>query len=331
MPTYPQLSDKEFLYQKYIVEKNSTVEISKIIGCSLRAVGYALKKFDIECRDFKTARALQKRESFKYDSLNDKNFLHQKYIIEGLSTLEISTLIGSKSSNSVRQALIRNNIEVRDRSDGQTFGRDEDYFILNLSVIEGSLLGDGSLDIWNRESDISYPYFHKKNIHYDHVLFVTDKLFARNGKLRITHYGFTKNDKYYEHFHFSSLTHKELQPLYHKWYPKENNYKKIIPEDINITNELLLHMFMDDGSSHHRRKKKSSIKQIIIIIASECFSRDNQEMFCEKVNKKFGIKMSTTPRNFGTGWGIKIPQSQASLFYEIIGPCPVKSLAYKWK
>ena len=47
---YWQLNDKEWLYQKYWVEKLSRREIAKIIGCSAPTVSKALKRFNIPLR-----------------------------------------------------------------------------------------------------------------------------------------------------------------------------------------------------------------------------------------------------------------------------------------
>lgn len=326
---YPQLADPIWLDNAYSKEKKSTTEIAKIIGCSIRAVGYCLKKFDIKIRSASEACLLAPKKQSKYSLLNDPLWLKNNYIDNKLSTQQIANLIGAKSCNSTRQFLVRHNINIRNKSDGQTINRKDDNFILNLPVIDGSLLGDGSLDIWNNKSNISIPYFHKKNIYYDHILYVANNIFLKNPESRITHYINPKNEKY-QYFHISSLTHKTLLPLYNKWYPEKSNYKKVIPEDIEISSELLLNMFMDDGTSFHRRKK-SKTKQIIITICSESFTRDNQEMFCEKINKKFNIDIKTTPCSSGTGWRIRVPQSQTNQFYEIIGSCPVPSLSYKWK
>lgn len=327
---YPPLANQEWLCEKYLKEKLSTVQIAILVGCSVQLVNLYLKKYNIPIRSGKESRALQAPRIFRYQELENVDWLRQKYETEGLSTLEIAELVGAKTGNSVRQALLRHKIEVRNRSDGQTINREEDYFQFNQPIIEGSLLGDGSLDIWNRESDISFPYFHKKNIHYEHALYVASKIFSKNPESRISEYKRVIDGKTFGHFWLCSLTYKELLPFYRLWYPKENNYKKVIPENIEINEELLLHMFLDDGTTFLRRPE-SKKKQVVITLCSQSFSRENQEMFCEKVYSKFALKMSTTPCANGTGYMIRIPQSNADLFYEIIGPSPVQCLSYKWK
>jgi hypothetical protein len=127
-----------------------------------------------------------------------------------------------------------------------------------------------------------------------------------------------------------SINNNELSEIYNIWYPKNNNYIKVIPKDIEPTPEMLLHMFLDDGCAYHRRKE-SKIKQIKLTISSQSFTRDDQEMFCEKVNNIFNLKMRTEATNSGTGYRIGLPQSKVNDFYNVIGPPPFESLAYKWK
>ena len=190
----------------------------------------------------------------KYELLDNKEWLQKQYVNNKLSTLKIANLVGARSGNSVRQALIRHNIPVRNRSDGQTVSSDDDFFIMNYPIFFGSLLGDGSLKVHNKHSDASYPHFHKKNITYDHVYYVASHLFAKNAKSRISLGGNYVREKWCSYYILRTLAHKDLLPVYNTWYPASNNYKKLIPEDVVISSELLLHMFLDDGSSSIRRK-----------------------------------------------------------------------------
>ena len=334
---FQQLNDKNWLYEQYVTNKKSSIEIGEMIGCNGNNVVAYLRKYNIPIRDAKEARHNVPLQSFKYDQLNDKDWLYQKYIVDGLSTQNISDLVEVKTANSVRQALLRNDIEVRNISDGLTRNREDDGFILNQSVIDGCLLGDAGLKIYNRKSEISNPNFYKKNKFKDHVEYVYDLLLSKK-RMQIkqdVHKAYDERFKkeFYTCYGFRTLSHKILKPIYEKWYPKWNNYKKVVPRDIQLTPEVLLHWFLDDGSSHLRKRKDSSKRQIVIILCSESFNKEDNEFLSFEMKRIFNLKSTVTSYNQGKGdrYRIYIPQSQADLFYDIIGSPPVASLSYKWK
>lgn len=339
MIKYKLLHDRAWLYQNYVVDKLSTPEIGRLIGCHRSTVLQALNRFNIDRRDSKVSNGVllskTKRRSIKYESLNDIEWLNQKYLEEGLSTNEIMNLVGAKTPNSVRQALIRANINVRSISDGLTHDREDDGFITNVDVITGCLLGDAKLDVWNKASNASYPSFEKKNKFIDHIEFVGRCLF-NNWETRLAYETNWCNGRKFVYPKITSLTRKDLLPIYRKWYPEWNNYEKMIPDDININEIILLHWFLDDGSTSLRNRiylfgwvqKK---KQVKLTFCTECFTKENQQMLCDKINDRFPLQTGLKKTNSGTGWRIGIPQSKVFLFYEIIGPPPVASLAYKWK
>lgn len=266
--------------------------------------------------------------SRKYPQLNDEKWLRQKYEVECLGTRAIGVLAGVKTPNSVRQALIRFGIPVRTISDGITC-KQNDGFIPSWNVLHGCLLGDGCLQAWNKRSDYSYPSFHKKNKYYDHISYVAQILFGNKWKDAISEGGNACNGKWCTYFCLRSLAHKELMPLYRKWYSPENDYKKVVPVDLELNKEMVLHWFLDDGSTSYRRKE-SKTKQVRGVFCSESFSKNDQETLCEKMNG-LGIRCSIRPYGEGTGWRIHIKQKCVADFLDFIGPSPVSSLAYKWK
>ena len=130
------------------------------------------------------------------------------------------------------------------------------------------------------------------------------------------------------------MSYKELLPIYRKWYPKENNYKKVVPRDLELTPEHILHWFMDDGYSCFRNRHTATRvqkKQVIVCFCSESFTKEDQMFLIEQMDRKFGIKSSVRKTKGGTGWRIFVHQSCADHFFEVIGPCPVPSMQYKWK
>ena len=264
--------------------------------------------------------------SYKYPLLNDKDWLHNQYVVQGKSTNEIARLAGAKSANSARQALMRNGIRVLSISEGvRKFG--SDHFVFDLQVIEGSLLGDACLQKWNKESRGSIPSFRKKNKYYDHLKYVAEKLLPESWEDHINETSDRCRNKKFSYFLFRTGVRDQLSPVYERWYPSWNNRVKVVPKDLVLTPEHLLHWFMDDGCSQ-RRKRPS--RQIVITMCCESFTKDDQQFLVDQLDS-LSISSCVTTCNSGTGYRIKIRQSSADAFYNIIGPCPVPSMEYKWK
>ena len=112
---YPQLNDISFLRQKYEVEKLSTNEIAKEVGCSAPVLLKTLKKFGIQIRSTAEAAkiAQSKRERPINLKLEDREFLYQRYIIETKTLKEISKEIDSYP-DAVVKSLRKFDIHIRD-------------------------------------------------------------------------------------------------------------------------------------------------------------------------------------------------------------------------
>lgn len=266
----------------------------------------------------------------KYPLLNDRDWLHTKYVTEKLSTKKIAKLVGAKSPNSVRQALIKFNIPVRGIPDGYYTTRKDDGFVINHDVIEGCLLGDACLTIWNKKSKNSSPCFCKGNIHLEHIEYVAKELFPYTWNQRIDmelREKLGKKDLYL----LRSFTHQALKPYFERWYPLSKEYTKHVPEDLLLTPTVLLHWFLDDGNSYQRRKT-SKTKQVVITFCTESFPKTNQEMLQAKLFETFGLKVRLAKQSVGGyNYRLVLIQSQASYFYDLIGPSPIQCMRYKWK
>lgn len=340
---YKLLNDYMWLYEKYINELLSTTDISKLIGCTKDAVRVALIRNDIKLRNAKESNEIRINRkgcgSAKYNLLNNKEWLEEKYLKDKLSTVEISKIVKSKSGNSVRQALIRNSIVLRDRSESATCKRIDDGFLIskdNESVFNGCMLGDAGLYKSNKHNNRCYVGFYKKNIHLEHINYVGSLLFNKPFenmvKLEISKEG-------HKCFVMRSLSHKELIPYYEKWYPVFSGYKKVVPTDLKIDETVLLHWFLDDGCSYYSKKSKEYEKknwkmrklQVKIVFCSQSFTKEDQQILCDKINDKFQLGAKLTSTNSGTGWIIKISQKNANKFFDILGNTPVNKFAYKWK
>lgn len=331
---HPKLEDTAWLKEKYEKEQLSTTEIAKIVGCTKSGVQVALKRNKIELRSSADTIRIQCEkngsESEMYPLLNDEQWLRKRYLDEGKSLTQISELVGAKNHNSVRQGLQRFGISIRNISDGLTLHREDDGFVMNESVFTGCMLGDATMKCWNRESPQSYPAFRKKNKSYDHVMYVAGLFFGEKAKERVKPADGWLKGKLFPAFRMDSYCHKELRPYFDKWYPAENKYAKVVPSDIRIDEAVLLHWFMDDGSTSFRPERNNSVR---LWFCSESFSREDNQQLCDLTNDVFSLRMKPHPCDHGTGWRIKIPESQTNKFFDIIGPCPVEvpSMGYKWK
>ncbi len=325
-PKYPELQDAKWLKLHYCEKKMSTTSIGRLLKCHRTSVLVALKRHKIARRDNSSSAKLIPAKPFGCELLNDKQWLFQKYIKEGLSTFQIADLTGAKNPNSVRQALCRYCIKIRNQREGQIEGRERDGFILTdytQQVIEGGLLGDAHLCISNKESPICSPAFRKRNKFQDHVEFAENELGCK---------GRTKKS---DVFTFQTLTHDSLREIYNRWYPENNNYVKIVPLDFKLTPISLLHWFLDDGSTSWRKRKypkhwNQRKQQVLLTFCSESFTKEENEFLCEQI-RSLAILCSVIKTNSGTGWRVKVSQSAVRDFFGIIGDSPVDSLGYKWK
>lgn len=276
-----------------------------------------------------------------YKKLNDPEWLHQKYVIENLSALKISKLIGCKTSNSVRQSLIKFGIPIRSYREAQIIGRD-DNLIINEEVLVGTLLGDASLQKSSKKSQIAAPYYTKKYKWEDYSYHV-GKFFSKNGNPHITfEESFLQHKQWNSHceyYVFRTLSSELLKPWYSKWYPVG---RKVVPCDLVLNAKTMLYWFLDDGYSTWRnrsgeicknrgnKKYPQRVKQVMLGFCSESFTKQENDFLCEKI-KQLGIRASVRKSWAGTKYRIFIDQCNTNEFFELIGECPVDSLKYKWK
>jgi hypothetical protein len=261
--------------------------------------------------------------SRRYKQLNDELWLRNQYLTLKKSAAQIAVDIGASTGNSVRQALQRFEIPIRNRSEAQTIGNDN-TFIFDTDVLYGSLLGDAGLRKSNN-TDLTVPYFYKRNKYLDHVSLVASKLYYSDWKNRIIEEYRSINGVDCRYWLFTTPAIPALAETYKEWYPEG---KKVIPHSLIPTPMMLHHWFLDDGSSYLRKRKT---RQVVITLSSQCFSYKDQEMICNKMNNLWGLGFRVESTNSGTGFRIKLPQSKTDEFYELIGPSIVQSFNYKWK
>lgn len=261
----------------------------------------------------------------KYTQLQDKDWLCEKYLKERISTNQIAILIGASSANSVAFALKKFDIPIRNTSAARTI-KNTSKLVINKDVIDGSLLGDGSLRMGgnhlDKKSKIRMPAFRKTNVKYDHLLYVAQQLLDDEAVQKI------KEDTKRKCFSFCTRFSDDLLPFWKRWYPESNDFKKVVPHDLDLTPKVILNWFMDDGTTSARKRKT---RQINMVFCSESFTKDDNEWLCNEFDIKYGIKPGIYYNGKGFGWRIRIPVKYIQNVYDVMGPCPVKSMEYKWK
>jgi len=115
-----KLTNKEWLQQQYEIEKKSMTSIAKEVGVTVRVVSKYIKRYGFQERsagEAKSLTAFQKGpQSYNKPAkqyFEDKNWLYQKYIIEGLSTRDIVSLMGLHNRRTLKKVLNHFNIPIR--------------------------------------------------------------------------------------------------------------------------------------------------------------------------------------------------------------------------
>lgn len=116
--------NRSWLYQKYIIEKVSINQISKICNVTQSTIIYFLKKYKIKIRSrFDSITISYDRDpSLAKKTYQNKDWLHQKYHIEKLSTLKIAKLCKVKGGT-VSRSLKKFKINARTYSKALENGR----------------------------------------------------------------------------------------------------------------------------------------------------------------------------------------------------------------
>lgn len=264
----------------------------------------------------------------KYELLNDEGWLRQKYVEEQRSTPEIAKIVGAKGASIVWEALRRFGIPRRSISDAMMLGGDDDHFVFDRSVINGCLLGDGSLRSYSR-SDQSIPRFECKHALREHTVYVATLLFSDKPEDRVFEETLYHKQlgRQYTCYILRSLTHAYLKPVIDEWYPEASGYRKVVPGSLRLDATSLLHWFMDDGTVQRNQAGRNIC---CVFFCSESFSKQDQEMLVGQMNSLFDLQAYLQPYRAGSGWRIRIPSTSVKQFFSIVGPPPIEAVSHKW-
>ena len=190
-------------------------------------------------------------------------------------------------------------------------------------ILEGELLGDGSLRVNGRLS--AYYRHWSKYPEYLKWLFGLLEEQGADWNGRITAREVIFEGYRSRVYHAATYSYRELGELQRKWYP---NGKKIVPKDIKLTPTVLAHWHLGDGHLHKERKNGASWNQVSI--ATQSFTKEDVELLVDKL-ASIGVHANV---NKYKGYIISFASKKdIRRFFAYMGDCPpaIKEVyGYKW-
>ena len=125
MSEAPKFRDKDWLYEQYVVQKKSLSTIARELGVSSSVIAKYAKRYNLPMRSRGESRALTLRQlrsssgsssttySKVHPLLQDREWLYQKYVVEGLAMRTIANLVGLSNRRVLKRALKLHCIPVR--------------------------------------------------------------------------------------------------------------------------------------------------------------------------------------------------------------------------
>lgn len=184
---------------------------------------------------------------------------------------------------------------------------------IQKQVIDGCLLGDGSLIMHKNGKNAYFQYLSSVKEHVEIVYnhFITHC----NSNVKHRYIYDKRTNKTYSQFYFRTRSLPEFTEQYTRWY---SNKKKVIPENIIINNVSILYWYLGDGELE---SKNGYIK-----FHTNSFRKEECVILCQLLG--FESKLQKKKENV---YLITVPHRQVSIFLNFIGSCPVKLYQHKWK
>lgn len=252
--------------------------------------------------------------------ITDKDQLYEDYITKGLHAQDVANKYGV-GLNTVRRALKRFHLNKSMRFPTE-------FTTQQKSLLYGTLMGDGHLDLQNRGIEACYRAGHTSH-QKDYIQHKFNILKPYVRMRQLTYYEDFNRIKAdgnpLSSYRFSTVAHPLLTDIYKEFYI---NDIKILTRDIldKIDAEALAYWYQDDGSSHI---VKNAIQKIIKISTCNFTWEENyiiKNWFKDKWNINTSVYYQKVNKTYPT---IHILSSQADKFYNIVRPYILPSMAYK--
>jgi len=241
-----------------------------------------------------------------------KDVLADLYHMQRKSLNEIAHIYGTNVGN-VHKVFVRLGIQRRRPVEAANEVATKSIALSEpaIELLEGELLGDGSLRRFRNGAQLTYT-----TKHYEYAVWLIGQL---------EQHGIDCSDiSEYQHdagnvvFKFQSLTYKELGDIYDKWYDAHGN--KRLPAGFSLTPVRLRQWFIGDGSNVADSKAKC-------ISCYTSFSPEDKARLKATLERVLSRDLITHEN----GNKIYINADAVKTLFDIVGPCPVPCYEYKWK
>ncbi|MEK6895719.1 MAG: hypothetical protein AABX48_04325 [Nanoarchaeota archaeon] len=317
---YKKELTKDFLHKEYIKNKKSISRLQKELNIDWSTIKYYLNLYKILLRNHKEQASISSPGGkYLYNNLFTKDYLLKEYIGNKKGIKDLSD-INHVDWGTVRRYLIRYKINVRSNKEQKLISNPPKEFTINnlsKSFIDGLVLGDASIP--KRKDGIKSRAFTQACKHEEYLYYVKDRLFnfgitSSPILIRWIKDNRCKNKGYNQNF-LQTHRYRTFEEFRERWY---KNGKKIIPQDLILTPDLLLQAYLCDGNFYREIRLCLDAFNIEDILFLKRLIKEELDIETRVVKSKdqfeLAIKKSDTPK-----------------FLEYIGTCPVKCYQYKWK
>ena len=193
---------------------------------------------------------------------------------------------------------------------------------IQQQVLDGAMLGDGSLIIHKNGVNAYLSYLSKSEQHVRYVMDYFQEFLTDAGYYNSSY--FDKRTKK-EYCRTVAKTHalQVFTQQQKRWY---KNKIKILPKDLVLTPLTCLIWYIGDGGLINSNRSQ------YIKLSTQCFSKEEQEEILLPQLKQFEATLMKTDLNKQDEqqYFIYIPHRKIKSFLEYIGNCPFSDYSYKW-
>lgn len=193
---------------------------------------------------------------------------------------------------------------------------------IQQQVLDGAMLGDGSLIIHKNGINAYLSYLSKSEQHVKYVMNYFQEFLTDAGYYNGSYFDERTGKEYYR----TCAKTRALQIFtdqQKRWY---KNKIKILPQDLVLTPLVCLIWYIGDGGLIKTNRSQ------YIKLSTQCFSKEEQEEILLPQLSQFEATLVKTDlsKQGEQQYYIYIPHRRIKSFLDYIGDCPFSDYSYKW-